>query len=465
MKLYLAGLSLALTACAYWAENGGAEPKSATSTTGADSSQSTAKSTTPVRDASDDTMRMLGSSTIGASLAPHLAQAYLAHLGATDAAVHEEGKKDNHIRVTGTVGGKAKTIEIDYPGSGAGFVGLAEGRCEVAMSSRPIRGAEADKLRALGDMSSPGAEHVLAMDGIAVIVNKANRINALTVEQIGGIFSGKKAFGDVGGSGTVHIYTRDKSSGTYDAFKDFALGGKEIDPSAKVMDDNESVSASVSSDEAGIGFVGLPFVKDAKAVAVQDGDAAPQSATPLSVSTEDYPLSRRLFLYTAENARKDVVDFVNFAQSDDGQKVVAKDGFIELSTSPVSASIPAGAPDEYRKAVDGASRLPFNVRFRPGTSTLDAKARSDVARAARAAASRGGASRSLVLLGFADKSGAEPQNVELSRVRARAVADQLKGLGLDAKFDVLGLGSALPVAPNDTPEGRERNRRVEVWIR
>jgi hypothetical protein len=67
-------------------------------------------------------------------------------------------------------------------------------------------------------------------------------------------------------------------------------------------------------------------------------------------------------------------------------------------------------------------------------------------------------------LGFADNQGGDRVNVELSRQRAQAIATQLMPRGIRAEA-VVGLGSALPVAPNDTPDGRNRNRRVEIWVR
>ena len=68
------------------------------------------------------------------------------------------------------------------------------------------------------------------------------------------------------------------------------------------------------------------------------------------------------------------------------------------------------------------------------------------------------------LFGFADNQGGEPVNAELSKKRAESVAGELRQRGVAPEL-IAGLGSALPVASNDTPDGRERNRRVEIWIR
>jgi phosphate transport system substrate-binding protein len=220
----------------------------------------------------------------------------------------------------------------------------------------------------------------------------------------------------------------------------------------------------VSKDEGAIGYVGLPYVKETKALAVQDGEGVALVPTTQSVGDEDYAFSRRLFLYTPEKPGDPMIGaFVDYALSDDGQKAVASAGFVSLDIQSASSSVPSDAPATYVKDVSGAARLSFNIRFRSNGSDLDGKAATDLERLSRYVKVRDSKPR-LVLLGFADKVGNEANNVTLSKQRAQAVADKLKALGV--KIDLVdGFGSAMPVAPNDTPDGRQRNRRVEVWLR
>jgi outer membrane protein OmpA-like peptidoglycan-associated protein len=72
--------------------------------------------------------------------------------------------------------------------------------------------------------------------------------------------------------------------------------------------------------------------------------------------------------------------------------------------------------------------------------------------------------QSLLLFGFSDNYGGNRLNSIISRERAQAVAEQLQRRGIVPSL-VTGYGKALPIAPNDTGEGREQNRRVEVWLR
>ncbi len=465
------GTSLFLPSCGGFEEEGGAQPKSPSS---AGSEERAPKASTPAPPLPElqlqgTVIRLRGSTTVGQSLAPKLALGYLAQAGAQDAKLDESAKGQQRVLASGHVHGTLVTFVIETPGSGSAFGCLSDKSCDVGMSSRPISPEEASSMASLGDMTDDKNEHIIAMDGIAVIVNRANHLAKLTMAQIAGIFSGAiTRWSQVeGGGGDIHRYIRDKKSGTYETFAQFALRGKDLATAgATVTEDNESLSADVAKDEAGIGFVGLPYVAACKALAVQDGDTAPLAPSTFSVATEDYAFSRRLYFYTAEHiAQPLAAQFVDYAISDPAQKIVGDTGFVPLSVdASTPPSLPANAPPDYVKAIAGARRLSFDFRFRRGTSSLDGKSIADIDRLGRylkANTTRPG----LALLGFADNHGPEPENVELSRQRSRAVADELRQRSGVVPASNEGFGSVLPVAPNDTEEGRKKNRRVEVWLR
>ncbi|MBS7672971.1 hypothetical protein KIN13_05915, partial [Vibrio cholerae] len=85
-------------------------------------------------------------------------------------------------------------------------------------------------------------------------------------------------------------------SGTFDTFRELVLSrrGQPLAPSAKRFESSEQLSDAVSQDPQGIGFIGLPYVRQAKAVAIIDGDSHPMLPLTSLIATEDYPLSRRL---------------------------------------------------------------------------------------------------------------------------------------------------------------------------
>lgn len=414
-------------------------------------------------------LRLSGSNTIGATLGPALAEGFLQQLGATGVKT-VRGDKEDEVRVEGILPGQssAKMIEIHAHGSATAFQDLGQSLCDVGMSSRKIKPEEASGLGALGDMTSPASEHVVGLDGLAVIVSKGNAIGSLTKDQIGRIFAGEvtdwKQLGAPGGA--INVYARDDKSGTYDTFKTLVLGSKKLVASARRFEDSRELSDDVAKDPNGIGFIGLPYVRDAKAVAVSENGTRPFLPNRFTVSTEDYPLSRRLFLYTSANPTNDLArKFVDFALSPPGQEIVDKTGFVGQNVAPTQgASIPGNAPARYKQLTTGATRLSLDFRFRTGSSELDNKALADLDRVVTFLGDLHYSGQNILLFGFADSIGVGQVNDVLSKNRADAVAQQFEQRGVNPSA-VVGLGSQLPVASNDTPDGREKNRRVEIWLR
>jgi len=414
-------------------------------------------------------LRLSGSNTIGAALAPALAEEFLRQQGAT-AVKTVRGDREDEVRVLGILPGdsSAKTIEIHAHGSATAFEDLSKGLCDIGMASRKIKPEEATLLASLGDMTSPASEHVLGLDGIAVIVSKSNRVQSLTKEQIARVFSAEIAdWLQLGGaSGRINVYARDDKSGTYDTFKTLVLGSKPLVASAKRIEDSRELSDSVAKDADGIGFIGLPYIREAKAIAVSESGTRAFLPNHFTVSTEDYALSRRLYLYTPSNPPNDLTrKFVDFALSRQGQDAVEKIGFVGQNVSSTQATvIPSDAPTQYRQLTNGSNRLSLDFRFRTGSSELDNKALADLDRVVTFLTDLHYTGQNISLFGFADSTGTRLGNDALSKNRADAVERQFEQRGVKAAA-VVGFGSQLPVASNETAEGREKNRRVEIWLR
>ena len=112
----------------------------------------------------------------------------------------------------------------------------------------------------------------------------------------------------------------------------------------------------------------------------------------------------------------------------------------------------------------GARKLNIIFHFRSGSSQLDDKALADFRRLVSLLQSSTYQGKNLLLFGFSDNFGGGRLNAVISKQRAAAVAQQLQKEGINPSL-VTGYGKALPIATNDTREGREQNRRVEVWFR
>ena len=413
-------------------------------------------------------LRLHGSNTVGAGLAPALLEAFLAQEG-YDRVERQPGAipEEHRFAARRSQGGGELTVELHAHGSATAFTDLGAGKADIGMSSRPVKKEEAQSLKALGDLAAEGSEYVIALDGVAVVVHPTNLVKQLSIEQIRGLFSGRIAdWKEVGGKpGAVRRLARDEKSGTFDTFKSLVMGKDKLAEDARRLEDSAALSDAVAADPHAIGFIGLPYVRQAKLVAVADGAAAPLRPTRLTVATEDYALSRRLFLYVPQNAPALARRFADFALSDAGQQIADKIGFVGQLPEAVEAEAAGAAPADYRRLTSTARRLSVNLRFRAGVMELDNKGRQDLKRiVARLEPRLARQNTQVLLLGFADNQGGDScRNQRLSQERADAVHAELSTYGIKSAV-VRGFGTAAPVASNDSDTGRERNRRVEVWV-
>ncbi len=419
--------------------------------------------------AGQQTLRVHGSNTVGAKLAPALLVAFLNQQGYAEVTVKAGDKPEESVLQARSSDGKARVdVQLHAHGTATAFADLAAAQADVGMASRPIKAEELAATQALGNLAAAGNEHVIALDGVAVLVHPGNTVPRLSLAQLRGIFAGQITdWSAVGGpAGPIKVLARDEKSGTWDTFKALVMGKDALVASARRVEDSAELSDAVALDPQAIGFAGLPFVRNARAVAVSDGDAAPLRPSRFTVSTEDYPLSRRLFLYVSPQASELARRFANFAVSDEAQRIADAQGFIGQvpdTAESAAASPAADLPESYRQLTGPARRLSVNLRFLPGADQLDNKARSDLDRIVKLLEGRARKNERVLLLGFSDKSGVDCSNLRLSQQRADTVARELATYGVRPAV-AHGYGPIAPVAANDTPAGRERNRRVEVWL-
>ena len=413
-------------------------------------------------------LRLAGSNTIGDSLGPALAETFLKKQGASDVHILAGSNPQEKI-VQGILPGDStpSLITIAAHGSATAFTGMAANNCDIGMASRKIKPEEAATLSSLGDMTAPASEHIVGLDGIAVIVNSANPIDQLDKDHIRRLFTGEITdWSQVGPfSGPVKIYARNDNSGTYDTFKSLVLAGKLLAAGAQRIEDSQALSEAVSADPHAIGFIGLPYINSAKAIAVSDRGTLSLLPTRLTVATEDYLFSRRLYLYTPANStNKFARQFVEFALSKEGQDVVEANGFVAQNVVAQAQTVAESAPDEYKRLTKNANRLSLDFRFQSGQTALDNKAMVDLGRAVSLIADLKYSGDKIMLFGFADGQGDPRVNQALSISRAQQVANLFIQRGLKPAI-IRGYSSGAAVASNDSDEGKAKNRRVEIWMR
>ena len=413
-------------------------------------------------------LRIQGSNTIGANLGPALVSAMLAEQGLHDIHSVPVIPPNEHSIVGTTAQGQQIRVDVAAHGSGTGFTALAAGLADLVASSRPIKDRELVDLEPLGDLKSPGAEQVIAIDGLAIILHPHNPLNQLNTEQLALIFSGQiSRWEQVGGTGgAIHLYARDDQSGTWETFKELVLNrnGQPLSSTAQRFESSEQLSDAVSHDPQAIGFIGLPYIREAKAVAIVDGASQPMLPLTSLIASEDYPLSRRLFLYLPPATNNPWAKaLVAFTQSPQGQAIVGQNGFVAQSVQADNVMPGAHMPEQYQALTREAQRLSVNFRFEEGSASLDNKARQDLLRVVDYLSAHGKLDKQVTLVGFGDAKD-DPQRAQLlSRLRAMAVRRELVKSGVIPR-EIQGYGAQMPVAANTEDEGRLKNRRVEVWV-
>lgn len=223
------------------------------------------------------------------------------------------------------------TIQVTGGGSGTGISALIGGTTDVCQASRPMKDSEKEELKAKRSLDT--IETPVALDALAIYVNKDNPITALNLEQAGKIFKGEITdWKDVGGKpGKIVLYGRENSSGTYVYFKEHVLENKDFPPAYQALPGTGAVVDAVAKDKSAIAYGGIGYAKDIKTLSIAKNAASPPVEPSMAnVLNNSYPISRQLYWYTAgapQGATKALLDWV---LSPDDQKIVSEQGFYPL---------------------------------------------------------------------------------------------------------------------------------------
>ncbi|MCL2334726.1 MAG: phosphate ABC transporter substrate-binding protein [Endomicrobia bacterium] len=228
-------------------------------------------------------------------------------------------------------------IGVTGGGSGTGFAALLNSTCDIAMASRAIEDKEIAK--AAQNNIEP-VEHIVGLDGLAVLINKNNPADKLTLEQLRDIFMAKITnWKEVGGEDRkIVILSRESNSGTHMFFKEHVLrrgnakSKEEFAPSALLMPSSQAIYDEVSQNPNALGYTGMGYINgEVKAVSVaKDESSGYFYPTADNVITGRYPISRPLYLYTNGMAKGIVGKFIDYALSPEGQKIVEETDFVPI---------------------------------------------------------------------------------------------------------------------------------------
>lgn len=229
-----------------------------------------------------------------------------------------QGKKNVQVQVTGG-------------GSGTGISALINGTTDICAASRPMKDSEKQQL--LQKYQSSGVEVKVARDGLTVFLNTDNGVKDMTLEQIKGIYTGKITnWKDVGGKNApIVLYGRENSSGTYEFFKEHVLNKEDFANTMQALPGTAAVVNAVKRDPNGIGFGGVGYSEGLKECGIKvTADAPAYLPTKENIMSEQYPISRFLFLYLRKTPEGEIKNFLDYILGPEGQKVITNEGFFPV---------------------------------------------------------------------------------------------------------------------------------------
>ncbi len=350
--------------------------------------------------------------------------------------------EDGNFYLTGKSGMR---ILVKSAAGSTGFKMLADGECSVFFAAR------APSTSDLGGFGSDFREsrsvaEVVALDALTLLVHPDNPASTVTV----------------GSEIPFRIAAGQKNSAIWDKAVQFGFpvnGAGEASGEDAVLADRNLLSLGLYHEEG--------TNLRAKRLAVKaTEETLPLKPSPFTIATEDYLFSFRIIAWTAPKAVEEALQLVKFATSNEGQEVVAKQGFVDLRLTGSQGDVPPEIIAALGAAIgsdtiSSAVRLSTNFRFEVGKSSLDLKAQADLERLPRFVFDKY-PNHEVVVLGFTDSDGGDGINMPLSKDRAEAVSAELRRFKVGAHS--AGLGPVFPVDTNDTETGKEKNRRAEIWV-
>jgi phosphate transport system substrate-binding protein len=245
-------------------------------------------------------------------------------------------------------------IQIEGKGSSTAPPALIEGTAQLGPMSRKMKGKEIDGFEA--KFGYKPTTFPVAVDALAVYVNKDNPIQGMTIEQVDAAFSKSRrqgykdniaSWGQLGLNGMfanmpISLYGRNSASGTYGFFKEAVLENGDYKDEVKEQPGSASVVQGVTEDQAGIGYSGIGYRTSGVHALPLSMKAGQPFVEPTyeNATSGEYPLSRYLFVYVNKAPNQPlspiVREFLKYVYSREGQRVVIKDGYFPLSEKIIS---------------------------------------------------------------------------------------------------------------------------------
>jgi len=202
-----------------------------------------------------------------------------------------------------------------------GFKEVVDGISDIGALSRELKTDEKGQV----------VEHVIARDGIAIVVHPSNPVSNLTKEQVRDIFAGNITnWNEVGGPNLkIVVISREEGSGTRSAFEEMVMEGELITEDAIIQNSNGAIKTAVAGDQyySSIGFLSFGYLDSSvKALSINGTPATVENA-----KSGVYPIVRPLLFVTKEEPEGLVKEFIDFCLSEEGQAIVEEEGYLSVT--------------------------------------------------------------------------------------------------------------------------------------
>lgn len=219
-------------------------------------------------------------------------------------------------------------VTVSESGSGNGAKGILNSTCDIGMMSRFMKDTE---FKACSEAGVMPVAHVVALDGLPILVHPSNPISDLTVEQVRKIYTGEiKNWKELGGPDMAIVaVSRDTNSGTYETFNGLVMQKQPIHAGTEYVGSNGAVRQRVQTTPAAIGYAGLGFV-DETVKALKINGIEPREQTIIS---GDYPIARALYMFTNQYPKlgTPLYKFMTLHLTPEGEEIVKSIGFVPVT--------------------------------------------------------------------------------------------------------------------------------------
>lgn len=233
------------------------------------------------------------------------------------------------------------SVGVTGGGSGAGIAALINNKTDIANSSRMITDEEIQMAK---DRGVDPYTIIFAQDVLAIVINEDNKVDKLTIDQLGKIYSGEITnWSEVGGiDQEIMLYGRQSSSGTYIYFRENIVKN-EYSRSMIGMSGTAQIVEAIRTDKSGIGYVSAGYldedVKSGLKVVNISKDETTQPYSPLdkqNILAGNYPITRPLYQYTNGKPEGKLLEFILYQFSPQGQSIIEANGFYPLDAKTIT---------------------------------------------------------------------------------------------------------------------------------